>query len=819
MAAEPIVVRITVDSSQVDGAVAKANASLGSFSTTAKVSASTLGVHSKSATEAAHAMEGFSFETVGAKRELLVLAHELSQGNFSRFGGSLLVLGERTGAASLLFSAMGLAVLGVTAVIGGFLALVAIGAHEQSEFNKSLQLTGNFAGVTASSFSAAAQNIAQSSGQSIGHSRELLAELVKTGRFGPEAIESVGKAAADVARLTGQTSEQTVQQFVGMTDGVAKWAGESNRQYHFLSVEQYAHISRLEEQGKAEQAMVLATQLLDNQLHLHRENLGTIERAWHLVTDSIGGAIEAIKSVGRETTNRDLIKDTLDQLMAEKKLLQLAQDRGLPSTATEWRQRKIEALTKAYGDLWDKEIGAQKAATAQADKGAQDQRGIEALKFLKSQSEQFDKRSAMQRELDKFNNAFADLDGTGQAYSEERKQSIRAGIRKKYQKAELSDAKALAEAHFALDREVALARAQVAQQAVAMQERANEQLYHTGQINLVEYYNRKAGFERQSLDAQQQALAEEIVALELEDKKLGKEADHIKNQAKQLDLARKIAELQGKSALVNGGQEAAAPIAFQLGRELRDSSAKVNAELILDDQVRAQTQLQIEVALQREKIDQQLKGSARYQEIVDQFDQYVVLRQARLTEQLKPEYQRQLELFQDLQRYMRQAQEEFMKGFIDNGRSAFEQWVTTGKLSSQQLVSFIQQQFAKLVYDKYLAGAVGNIGEFIWKAVTGSGGGSGGTGGGGSTFDAGTPLPDATYASAGMNVRASSISRFVAAPAAQSGRGNGDTFIFNHTFNGGVNRNELTNGLEMARRAAVSDVAEARRHGNRAFQD
>ena len=38
-------------------------------------------------------MEGLSFQSASAKRELLVLAHELSQGQFQRFGGSMMVLG------------------------------------------------------------------------------------------------------------------------------------------------------------------------------------------------------------------------------------------------------------------------------------------------------------------------------------------------------------------------------------------------------------------------------------------------------------------------------------------------------------------------------------------------------------------------------------------------------------------------------------------------------------------------------------------------------------------------------------------------------
>ena len=56
--ASPIVVKITVDSTQLDGAVAKANDGLKSLSTTATSTAGGLGVHSKSATEAAAATHG-----------------------------------------------------------------------------------------------------------------------------------------------------------------------------------------------------------------------------------------------------------------------------------------------------------------------------------------------------------------------------------------------------------------------------------------------------------------------------------------------------------------------------------------------------------------------------------------------------------------------------------------------------------------------------------------------------------------------------------------------------------------------------------------
>ncbi|WP_213305947.1 phage tail tape measure protein [Paraburkholderia sacchari] len=60
----------------------------------------------------------FSLESAAAKRELLVLGHELSQGSFKKFGGSMLVLAQQTGAAAALFNPLVLGIGAAAAVLG-----------------------------------------------------------------------------------------------------------------------------------------------------------------------------------------------------------------------------------------------------------------------------------------------------------------------------------------------------------------------------------------------------------------------------------------------------------------------------------------------------------------------------------------------------------------------------------------------------------------------------------------------------------------------------------------------------------------------------
>lgn len=64
-----------------------------------------------------HAAHEFNLATAGARRELLVLAHEASQGSWKNFGGSLLVLGERTDALSVLMNKTALSIGAVVGVI------------------------------------------------------------------------------------------------------------------------------------------------------------------------------------------------------------------------------------------------------------------------------------------------------------------------------------------------------------------------------------------------------------------------------------------------------------------------------------------------------------------------------------------------------------------------------------------------------------------------------------------------------------------------------------------------------------------------------
>lgn len=324
-------------------------------------------------TKTAANMEHFGFQTASAKRELLVLAHELSQGNYSRFGGSLLVLAERTNAMELAFSSAG-AVIGITAaIVGGAAAALAIGSHEAEEFRKSLILTGNAAGVTSSSFDKMAANAAAATDSTIGRGRDALQTLISTGRIGQQNIEAATTATLLMEKLTGQSAEEISRDFAKMSDGVAKWAAEHNRQYHYITAAQFEYIKSLEDQGRASDAMAENLRLWNERNKQVLEQLGYLERAWKAVRDMAADGWDAMKGVGRGPS-------TAEQLSDARARLEAMQARGpLNSMTGAAYDKGVERLRQEIYLLQEKARLEQRNADAQARVAAQEQKKIEGL--------------------------------------------------------------------------------------------------------------------------------------------------------------------------------------------------------------------------------------------------------------------------------------------------------------------------------------------------------------------------------------------------------------------------------------------------------
>ncbi|QLV87847.1 phage tail length tape measure family protein [Citrobacter sp. RHBSTW-00678] len=185
--------------------------------------------------------------------------------------------------------------VGVVAAAG----IAAVSAmNDQEEFNRSIQKTGNYAGVSSGEL----EQMAQQGGQLRGNYsqvRDILNGLVSSGRFTGETLTSVAQAASLMAELSGDSADKVVSNFLKMSDSATTWAANTNQQYHFLDLETYQRIQSLEDQGRKEEAIEVASQAFkkasEERLRLMEQQLNWVARAWKGVKDAANDAWQGIK--------------------------------------------------------------------------------------------------------------------------------------------------------------------------------------------------------------------------------------------------------------------------------------------------------------------------------------------------------------------------------------------------------------------------------------------------------------------------------------------------------------------------------------------
>lgn len=252
--------------------------------------------------------EKLSLNSRAAGRELRVLAHQLVNGNWRDASNNILSLGNRTGMLPPLFSATTLAIGGTIGAVAGAGVVVASVLRDQDEFNHSIQLTGNYAGVTAGQLEMMTQAGGQL-GSNYSQVRDILNGLVSSGKFTGETLDTVSQAASAMAQLTGDSADQVVAQFVKMTDSVSDWAVNSSEQYHWLDSETYQRIRALEDQGRKEDAIELASQAYKKaaieRLGEIKTQLNWVARGWDDVKNAAASAWQELKSGTSTALNLD----------------------------------------------------------------------------------------------------------------------------------------------------------------------------------------------------------------------------------------------------------------------------------------------------------------------------------------------------------------------------------------------------------------------------------------------------------------------------------------------------------------------------------
>ncbi|EEX1760391.1 phage tail tape measure protein [Escherichia coli] len=319
--------------------------------------------------KAGNTTHSLGLKSAAARRELGVMIGELARGNFGALRGSGITLANRAGWIDKLMTPKGLAVGGV---IGGITAAVIglgkawmEGQEEGEAFNRQLELTGHYAGVTAGQLWALSKNL---SGNGITQHAMAgsLAQVVGSGAFHGNDIGMVAKAAVQMERSVGQSVSDTISQFKRLKDDPVSAAKALDDELHFLTATQLEQIRVLGEQGRTSDAARIAmsalaeetgkrTSDIDNNLNALGSTLQTLSDWWKQFWD-------AAMNIGREDSLDAQIASLQEKIQRAKKFPWTK-----ASTTGEYDQQQLDALQerKRQQDLQD--------AKEQAERNYQEQ--------------------------------------------------------------------------------------------------------------------------------------------------------------------------------------------------------------------------------------------------------------------------------------------------------------------------------------------------------------------------------------------------------------------------------------------------------------
>ncbi|HED9670927.1 TPA: phage tail length tape measure family protein [Klebsiella pneumoniae] len=282
------------------------------------------------------------------------------------FGG----IGNTFKALTTLITPARIAMGGLVGIVAAAGIAAVSAMNDQDEFNRSIQKTGNYAGVTSGEL----EQMAQQGGQLRGNYsqvRDILNGLVSSGRFTGETLTSVAQAATLMAELSGDSADQVVSNFLKMSDSATTWAANTNQQYHFLDLETYQRIQSLEDQGRKEEAIEVASQAFkkasEERLRLMEQQLNWVARAWNNVKNSAQGAWQEFKSQSSSVLDLDSPADARSKEIAsiKKDLSQVGSDVDVALKGNEyalWVKQQRERLSALEAE----QSAEDKAAAAEA---------------------------------------------------------------------------------------------------------------------------------------------------------------------------------------------------------------------------------------------------------------------------------------------------------------------------------------------------------------------------------------------------------------------------------------------------------------------
>ncbi|KVV12415.1 phage tail length tape measure family protein [Burkholderia ubonensis] len=698
------------------------------------------------AEEESHRRLGHS--SVAARRELLVLGHEMMMGNYKRFVGSLMVLGEQMDWMGKIMSPTGLAI----GTIAGALAIMASaaihGALQMSHLRDELILTGDYAGLTADRFITMGNDIAAATGAKITAARDALQAVAATGRFTGVALQPVSEAIAKIGQFSNATAEEVVKSFEKMDDGVYKWAMEYNKSYHFANMAQIEHIRLLEEQGEKERAEAETAQLVIAKINETASQLGYLPGLWHDVRNAASSAWDAMMNWGRPVTIGDQImrlKAQIESGLADTTSVDPlgGGEGGIAPTggdavADRMRLRRLEQQR-------DQQEGA---AALRAQSEAVQLKGAEAVRTLRAEWKGLggdvnlanEEIARFRRTIDQAKAAAKDAgtpipDDVSAMIA--RQGELEQAIRKKYDRHDFKKTPGAVTPmrDYAFENAQAQAHLNLLKENLKAEQAELDRAYKANQISLQAYFQQRLAITLRGMDAERDVMKAQLDQTRALEAQARNPAERLSLRTKEVEIEGRlaVAERQRAAAVQQNSQEMRAAIDAEL-KALQDldakreqsqaSEAQKRAVLIAQEEVRqgriTQAQLAaLEEQYEQEKADKAIQALQQrleteknltvqaQRQIQDQIDQ---IRDQSATRQLQYSIQANDAVEADARRAADSIDQGFAKAFgnfVDGTQTAWQAFNNFARSIDQMLVQMVSKKLFQQLFEMPIGGGDG----------------------------------------------------------------------------------------------------------------
>ncbi|MBS9329512.1 phage tail tape measure protein [Escherichia coli] len=343
-------------------------------------------------------------QLAGGQNPWLILLQQGGQVKDS-FGGLIPMFRGLAGAITL-------PMVGVTSLAVATSALAYAwyqGDSTLSDFNKTLVLSGNQAGLTADRMLVLSR-AGQAAGLTFNQTSESLSALVKAGVSGEAQIASISQSVARFSSASGVEVDKVAEAFGKLTTDPTSGLTAMARQFHNVTAEQIAYVAQLQrsgdEAGALQAANEAATKGFDDQTRRLKENMGTLETWADRTARAFKSMWDAVLDIGRPDTAQEML---------------IKAEAAFKKADDIWNLRKDDYFVndEARARYWDDREKARLALEAarkkaeqqsQQDKNAQQQSDTEAsrLKYTEEAQKAYErlqtpleKYTARQEELNK----------------------------------------------------------------------------------------------------------------------------------------------------------------------------------------------------------------------------------------------------------------------------------------------------------------------------------------------------------------------------------------------------------------------------------